>query len=122
MKLITNSAIALCCLAVTPSAQALNLNFITSGLGSDAAAALNRAGIRWSSQLLDPVTINIAVNMTNLNNAQVIGNASAIELSSNYASFRDMMVSMQPTKPMTGSLVIYLRLVWLLLMCLPISV
>lgn len=93
MKLITTSAIALFCLAVMPSAQALSFNFITNGLSSDATAALNRAGSRWSSQLQDTVTINIAVNMTNLNNAQVIGNASSIELSNNYTYFRNLMVT-----------------------------
>ena len=93
MKQITTSAIALCCLALTPSAQALNFNFITTGLSAQATTALNLAGSSWSSQLLDPVTINIEVNLTNLNDANVIGNANSTFLQSGYTGIRNSMVT-----------------------------
>jgi hypothetical protein len=93
MKRLTTSAIAIYCLTVTPSAQALDFNFITSGLSSEAATALNRAGSRWSSQLLDPVTINIAINLQNLNDTSVIGNAGSTVLFTGYTDFRDVLVS-----------------------------
>jgi len=92
VKLIKTSTIALCCLAVTPAAQAINFNFITQGFSSDAAAALDRAGSRWSSQLRDPVTINIAVNLQNLNDTRVIGNAASMSLVGGYTGFRDLLV------------------------------
>lgn len=93
MKLITTATISLCCLVVTPSAQALNFNFITTGMSSAATNALNLAGSSWSSKLLDPVTINITVNMTNLNDTRVIGNASSIDLWSSYTPLRNLLIS-----------------------------
>ncbi|MEI6336161.1 MAG: NF038122 family metalloprotease [Methylococcaceae bacterium] len=93
MKLLTTAKITLLCLAVTPSAQAINFNFITTGMSSQATAALNLAGSSWSSKLLDPVTINITVNMTNLNDTRVIGNASSIDLQSSYTPLRNLLVS-----------------------------
>lgn len=92
MKLIKTSTIALCCMAVTPAAQAINFNFSTQGFSSDAVAALDRAGSRWSSQLRDPVTINIAVNLRNLNDTRVIGNAASMSLVGGYTDFRDLLV------------------------------
>ncbi len=93
MKLLTTTKITLFCLAVTPSAQAINFNFITTGMSSEATAALNLAGSSWSTKLLDPVTINIAINMTNLNNARVIGNASSQDLYSSYSELGNALVS-----------------------------
>ncbi len=93
MKLITTATISLCCLAVAPSAQALNFNFITTGLNSAATNALNLAGSSWSSKLFDPITINITVNMTNLNDTRVIGNASSIDLWTSYTPLRNLLVS-----------------------------
>ncbi len=93
MKLPATAKITLLCLAVTPSAQAINFNFITTGMSSQATAALNLAGSSWSSKLLDPVTINITVNMTNLNDTRVIGNASSIDLQSSYTPLRNLLVS-----------------------------
>ena len=92
MKLLTTAKITLLCLAITPSAQAINFNFITTGMSSQATSALNLAGSRWSTKLLDPITINIAINMTNLNDTRVIGNASSTDLYSSYSDLENALV------------------------------
>jgi hypothetical protein len=74
-------------------ANAITFNFITNGLSNGAVDALNRAGQKWSQRLADPITVNLVVNMTNLNNSNVIGNASSTLLFGQYSTLRSAMIN-----------------------------
>ncbi len=78
---------------VSMPAMAINFDFVTTGLNSEALGALNRAGNRWSSQLTDPVTIKIDFKLTNLGSTSIIGNAASVDLLGTYSEMRNFLVN-----------------------------
>ena len=84
-------------LLAPPASQALTINFTElTAIPAGAAAAINRAAAQWTSQLTDPITVNIDISFENLGNPNVIANASTFDLITTFEGYdfvRDLMIA-----------------------------
>lgn len=68
---------------------------VGSGVAGNQAAidAFQRAANLWAARISDPITVTINIDMADLGNSNIIGQASSVGLQSNYTDIRNAVVA-----------------------------